>query len=168
MGHDEISSRCQYCQSQHKAGTNLTDSQGVINHADLVVTLAEAMADIADMLPHLQLRLSMFPTERMKEAIVDVFVSILRFFIRAKDWYDEGKLWRLVHNFTSPVELRYKDLLAQIAKHSRNIEQIAWSGHLAEFRTVHEKIDNMDVSIGQITAAMACEFEAIKYAMGLR
>lgn len=147
MGNDEIFGGGQSC--------------GVVNHENLVTTLGNAISDIAERLPQLGLRLTIFPTERMKGAITNVFICILTFFARAKSWYDESKLSRLRHSFTAPVELRYKDVLAQIASRSRDVEQLAMSGQLAEVRTMHEKIDNIDVAIRQITTAVTLHSNAL-------
>ena len=64
----------------------------------------------------------------MVRAVGNLYASIMRFFIRAHDWSREGRWKHLVHSITRPVELRYKDLLDQIAAESREIDQLATSG----------------------------------------
>lgn len=74
----------------------------------------------------------------MKAAVEELYALLLRFFIRARDWY-EGPLKHLVHSVTRPVELRYNDLLEQISCASGAIRDIARSGQLVETRTMHDK-----------------------------
>ncbi|KAI7777912.1 hypothetical protein LA080_002964 [Diaporthe eres] len=77
----------------------------------------------------------------MKSSLRQLYAHIVRFLVRAYDWYKEGTLKHIVHSITRPVELRYDDLLQNIAQSSRVIEQLASSGHQAEFRDMHNEID---------------------------
>lgn len=105
-----------------------------MNHENVVSTLAKALAQIAEKLPTVELQSSLYPTGRMRAAVTDLYAIILRFLIRARDWYEEGKLKHFVHSITRPVELRYQDLLEQITDSTRAIEHLATVGHQAEFR----------------------------------
>lgn len=103
-------------------------------------TLAKALAQIADKLPTVELQSSLYPTARMSAAVTDLYAVILRFLIRARDWYEEGKLKHFVHSITRPVELRYQDLLEEIADCTRKIEHLATVGHQAEVREMRTHI----------------------------
>ena len=85
----------------------------------------------------------------MKAAVTDLYAVILRFLIRARDWYEEGKLKHFVHSITRPVELRYQDLLDQITDSTRVIEDLARVGHQAESRDMHT---NMQIKLHQVHA----------------
>lgn len=115
--------------------------QFVINHERTTATLAKALSEIAENLPRLQLATMLYPTEKMENSLRQLYVHILRFLIRAHDWYKEGTFKHIVHSITRPIELRYNDLLQEIAQSSRVIEQLASSGHHAEFRDMHNEID---------------------------
>lgn len=78
----------------------------------------------------------------MKNSLCHLYAHILRFLVRAHDWYKEGTFKHIVHSITRPVELRYDDLLQNIAQSSRVIEQLASSGHQAEVRDMHNEIDS--------------------------
>lgn len=115
--------------------------QSVVNHEKTTATLARALSEIAETLPRMQLATELYPTEKMKNSLCQLYTHILRFLVRAHDWYKEGTLKHIVHSITRPVELRYDDILQDIAQSSRVIEQLASSGHQAEFRDMHNEID---------------------------
>jgi hypothetical protein len=93
----------------------------------------------------------------MKAAVTDLHVCILRFLIRARDWYEEGKLRHFLHSITRPIELRYNDLLELIAHSSRIIDQLAASGQLAEVRDMHDKINGISAIVEKTSNAMTCK-----------
>ena len=121
------------------------------------------MSQIADLLPRVEFTSIIYPTNRMREAIAQLFASMLRFLIRARDWYEEGKLRHFIHSITRPVELRYSDLLEQITDNSRIIDQLAKSGQQAELRVVHSKIDQMNATVEKISSAMTRESAELVY-----
>lgn len=113
-----------------------------MNHEKTTATLAKALSEIAETLPRTQLATILYPTEKMKNSLCQLYAHILRFLVRAHDWYKEGTFKHIVHSITRPVELRYDDLLQNIAQSSRVIEQLASSGHQAEVRDMHNEIDS--------------------------
>lgn len=110
-----------------------------MNHENVIATLAKAIAEIAWNLPRVELHTLLYPTDRMKEAVTNLYASILRFLIRAKDWYEQGGFHRFVQSITRPVELRYRDLLDEITSYSLIIDKLAISGSQAEIRDLHQK-----------------------------
>jgi hypothetical protein len=129
----------------------------VINHEDVNTALATALLEIGDLLPRVELASSLYPTARMKSAITTLYAYLLKFFIRARNWYNEGSWKRIVHSVTRPSELRYKDLLQQIDRASNEIDQLTRSAAQAEVRTIHDKIDvlqrNMSIIQTDLTLA---------------
>jgi len=113
----------------------------VINHEKVLAVIPKAISQIADSLPRVELASILYPTEGMKTAISDLYAHILRFLIRARDWYEEGTLRRWLHSITRPAELRYNDLLEQIGQSSRLIDQLAAYGSQAEIRNINNKLD---------------------------
>jgi hypothetical protein len=93
----------------------------------------------------------------MKKAVIDLYAVILRFLIRARDWYDEGKFQHLFHSITRPVELRYNDLLEQISLASQRIKELATAGHLAEFRDMHKELKETKAIVERISNATTCK-----------
>ncbi|KAH8722461.1 hypothetical protein GQ44DRAFT_828992 [Phaeosphaeriaceae sp. PMI808] len=66
----------------------------VTNREKIVTTLAKAIAQIAEVLPRVNLKTSLYPTDRMKEALTNLYVSIFQFFSRAREWCEESGLRR--------------------------------------------------------------------------
>lgn len=131
--------------------------KAVVNQEKVVATLAKAMSQIADMLPRVELQSILYPTDRIKAAVADLYASILRFLIRARDWYEEGKLHHFIHSITRPIELRYNDILEQISHSSRVIDQLVVSAQQAEFRDMHNKIKETSAKVEKISNAMTCK-----------
>ena len=70
----------------------------------------------------------------MLATVSELYAILIRFFIRAKDWFEEGRLSRALHSITRPAELRYGDLITEIEICSRNIESLANGASQAELR----------------------------------
>ncbi|KAK5991936.1 hypothetical protein PT974_05326 [Cladobotryum mycophilum] len=113
---------------------------GVIQHEKTVKLLAKSLAEIAERLPRLHLTSGLYPTPQMRRAAEELYSSILKFLMRAYDWYNEGKLYHIIHSFTKPPELYYSDLLEEITANSRNIDQLAIAASQAEMRDMHKKV----------------------------
>ncbi|KAI1110011.1 hypothetical protein F5Y14DRAFT_430588 [Nemania sp. NC0429] len=110
---------------------------GVVNHQKHLTQLCTGLGDIANILPRAQLILLLYPTRHIKKIIVDIYVNILKFLLRALCWYQESKLVHLLHAITRPPELRYNDLLTTISSLSRGLTENAWASSHAEQRDMH-------------------------------
>ncbi|CAI9636955.1 unnamed protein product [Alternaria burnsii] len=108
-----------------------------LNHEGVIATIAKGLARIADTLPRIELATILYPTPRMTHAVEGLYAHIIRFLIRAHDWYREGTLRHIIHSVTRPAELRYHDVLENIEAGSRNIEQLAIAGSQVELRQMH-------------------------------
>ncbi|KAI3331598.1 hypothetical protein HD806DRAFT_477859 [Xylariaceae sp. AK1471] len=123
----------------------------VINHEKTVTTIAQALTQIADTLPQVELSSILYPTEQMSIAVADLYSYVLKFLVRAYDWYEEGALKHMLHSITKPVELQYADLLGDISRCSRQIKDLSFLGQQAETRDMHDK---MEKKLGQISASL--------------
>ncbi|KAM3086699.1 hypothetical protein ACMFMG_000822 [Clarireedia jacksonii] len=110
---------------------------GVINHGELVTQLSKALSYIADVLPHVELKSVLYPTKRMSELVAIIYSQIIRFVIRAINWYKEGKLKHILTSITRPYALRFKDLLDDLATSSRQLDQLAVAAAMMEQRDMH-------------------------------
>lgn len=79
----------------------------------------------------------------MVQAVGNLYANLLRFFIRAHDWCSEGSFRHLVHSITRPVELRYKDLVDDIAGDSLEIDKLATMGARVEIREMNTKLNSI-------------------------
>jgi hypothetical protein len=78
------------------------------------------------------------PYTRVRAAVAELYAIILRFLIRARDWYEEVRVAHSIHSITRPVELRHLDFIEQISNSSHIIRAIVTSDQLAEFRGWHK------------------------------
>jgi hypothetical protein len=79
----------------------------------------------------------------MAEAVTQLYVSIFQFFARARQWYQENSIQRLIHSITHPVELQYEDLLNEVKQCSRSIDRLSYCGAQAETRDMHRTVQTM-------------------------
>jgi hypothetical protein len=61
----------------------------------------------------------------MEVAVTQLYVSIFRLLVRARQWYQGNSVQRLVHSITHPVELQYDDLLNEIQQCSHNTYRLS-------------------------------------------
>ncbi|KAL7790948.1 hypothetical protein V8C37DRAFT_382944 [Trichoderma ceciliae] len=110
----------------------------VSEHEKTVKLLAKSIAQIAENLPRVHLSSNLYPTDRMRRAVEELYASILKFLMKAYDWYNEGKLSHILHSITQLSGPHYADTVNEIADTSRNIDQLAVAASQAELRDVHE------------------------------
>lgn len=111
--------------------------QGILNHEEMTSTFAKALCRIADCLPRQELYLVLYPTKQMKQEVARLYAYLIQFLIKALKWYQEGIFKHIIHSFTQPVGIKYKDILESIEDCSRRIDQWAASSAQAELRDVH-------------------------------
>jgi hypothetical protein len=102
--------------------------QGIMNHADLVQKLSEALVAISNVLPRTELSAALYPTESMEAALSRLYVSIILFSVQCVRWYNRSSLGRLWKAFKDPFELFYQDLVEQIKLCSDHIDALANAG----------------------------------------
>ena len=108
--------------------------QGVLNHAELVVELAKALSDIADVLPHITLGMDLYPTVYMKEAISRVYAYIMLFLKKAAKWYSMSPARRAVSALVKPYSIGYKDTVERIRFCTDSVNLVASAAARAELR----------------------------------
>jgi hypothetical protein len=108
-----------------------------------VTTLAKGLSQVADSLPRIELSTILYPTQRMKEAVALLYAHIINFLIRAKDWYEEGKLRHAINSFARPAKLRYDDIIKEIEGCTKDIDNLAISSARAEQRDIHLELQEL-------------------------
>lgn len=99
--------------------------------------LAKGLCQIADSLPRIELVTVLYPTTRLKQAVSELYALIIRFVIRAQDWYQESKPMHVLHSLTRPVELRYADLIEDIGACTQTVCRLASVAAQDEQRGIH-------------------------------
>jgi hypothetical protein len=121
----------------------LSQQQLVENQENLVITLAKGISQVADSLPRIELSTILYPTQRMKEAVAQVYAHIINFLIRAKDWYEEGKLLHVINSFARPAKLRYDDIIQDIEICTKEIDRLSTASARAEQRDIHLELQEL-------------------------
>ncbi|KAJ4983226.1 nacht domain protein [Stagonosporopsis vannaccii] len=122
----------------------------VENHEKQVKTLAKGLALIADALPRVEFSSILYPTAQMKEATSEIYSGIVRFLLRAHDWYSQGRLRHAWEAFSRPVELYYDDLVQNIDDCAKRIDMLANAGAHAEQRDMHIKLQSLNEAVREI------------------
>lgn len=110
----------------------------------MIRCLTKGLCQITYSLPRIQLVTVLYPTARMKQAVSELYAHIIRFLIRAHDWYQESKSRHFIHSLTRPVELRYSDVIDEIESSTRAVDISATAGAQAEQRDVHLKLQEFN------------------------
>jgi hypothetical protein len=108
-----------------------------VNHERALTTLTNALSEIADKLPRVELAAHLYSTTRMKNAVSTLYSYILQFYMKAHGWYQEGRLSHALHSLTRPHELHYDEILAKISSQSLVVKDLAVIGSQVEQRDMH-------------------------------
>lgn len=87
--------------------------------------------------------LHLYQTIEIREGVVQLYSHLLRFFIRAMQWYEGGSIKRAINSFVKPAAIQYKDILEDIEECSRRIDQQAVLASYAEQRDMHREQQQM-------------------------
>ena len=79
----------------------------------------------------------------MKNAVSVLYAHIIKFLLRALDWYEEGRIAHAIHAITKPGALRYDDLLEDIRRATQRVADSAITSSQAEQRDMHHEQKDM-------------------------
>ena len=86
----------------------------------------------------------------MKQAVSVLYALIIKFLLRALEWYEEGKFAHAIHSITKPAALRYDDLLEDIGRATRSIADLAVTSSQAEQRDMHHELRALTLVVKQL------------------
>ncbi|KAI0153574.1 hypothetical protein BJ166DRAFT_533117 [Pestalotiopsis sp. NC0098] len=132
-----------------------------VNHDKTITRLAKGLSLIADSLPCIDFMSQLYPTDLMKTAIAEVNAYILRFLIRAYDWYREGTWKHVLHSLTRPAELRYDDILEAISQRTARIKDLASYGGQGKMHNMSIKIDEVNTKLEHLQTAMSLQYNSM-------
>ncbi|KAI1125433.1 hypothetical protein F5Y10DRAFT_9991 [Nemania abortiva] len=113
---------------------------GVINHETLIKELTKAMVRISDVIKHVQVQYFLYPTDEVIEYMSEIYSHIMSFAIRAVDWYQKGKIAHSLAAFTSPFQLKFRDIVDNISETSHNIDRWATTMSHMEIRRMRQQL----------------------------
>ena len=91
----------------------------------------------------------------MKDAVSKLYAIIIKFLVRAFNWYNEGKLLHAYHAITRPAALRYDDLIKSIREASTVVSGLASVSSQAEQRDIHLELRFLSTEVRAIAAVMS-------------
>ncbi|KAF2188503.1 hypothetical protein K469DRAFT_703077 [Zopfia rhizophila CBS 207.26] len=115
----------------------------VLNHEELLSKTSKAVSRIADVLPRAELHSVLYPTERMKESVAQLYANIIKFIQSAIKWYKKGTLAKSISAVINPYDVAFKDILEEITACSRRVDELANAALKAEIRDQHIQIQRL-------------------------
>ena len=98
----------------------------------------------------------------MHRAVSTVYANIIKFLQRVMNWYSEGRIKHIVSSILRPYELRFKDLVDEIARCSRGVDQLAFMASQVELRNMHVEQKEMHMTVLDLKRTVA-ENQALNY-----
>lgn len=102
------------------------------------------------MLPRIEIAAYLYPTNAVKQAVSALYAHIIKFLLRALDWYEEGRIAHAIHSITKPAALRYDDLLEDIRRATRRLADLAITSSQAEQRDMHHELQTLTIMIKEL------------------
>ncbi|KAH7363705.1 hypothetical protein BKA66DRAFT_444624 [Pyrenochaeta sp. MPI-SDFR-AT-0127] len=115
---------------------------GVENHEESVHRLSKALCRFADCLPRQELKLILYPSLQMQQAVAKLYAKLIQFMIHAMHWYQKGRPRRAIGAIFKPFALDFQEKLSEVDELSKNVDEIANTAAQAELRAVHAKVED--------------------------
>ena len=120
-----------------------------MNHEEVLVGISKTIARIADVLPRADLCANLYPTQRMRVAVAQLYAKVICFVRDAVKWYNKGKLAHSVAAIFKPYALGFKGIVDEISEASRRVDQEAEAAMRAEIRDLNIKSQHFfQISMG--------------------
>ncbi|KAI2788324.1 hypothetical protein POX_e06338 [Penicillium oxalicum] len=111
----------------------------IVEHKTTGLTIANGLVDIADALSRAKLAVYLYQTSSIKQLFASLYAHIIRFLLRALEWYEEGSFKRAIHAVTKPAALRYNDIIHDINSTTDKMMAHAVAGSQVEQRDIHRR-----------------------------
>ncbi|KAF2832097.1 hypothetical protein CC86DRAFT_86198 [Ophiobolus disseminans] len=128
--------------------------QVVENHEKQVKTLAKGLTHIADVLPHIELANTLYPTARMQQAVTQIYSKLIQFFLQAERWYRQSKVRHAWESLGRPVELYWGDLIVDVEECTMQVENLANVEAHAKQRDMHLEIQVLSERVNSSEAML--------------
>lgn len=92
------------------------------------------LGKIAEVLPRVELKAVTYETDDMKRLIGNLISSIIEFFSRVIEWYEENRVKHAFNSLWRPFKLRFQDLCDDIDEGARRIDKLAEALMQAEIK----------------------------------
>jgi hypothetical protein len=112
-------------------------TQAIVNHEESIAQLSKALAQITTVLPKADIKLLLYPTERIKLEVSILYGHLMEFIQRAISWYEAGRVKHVLIAMFRPTKLEFQDISHKICCSSQAIDQLAATANQAELRDLH-------------------------------
>ncbi|KAE8441311.1 hypothetical protein EG329_005506 [Mollisiaceae sp. DMI_Dod_QoI] len=116
----------------------------VANHEESVHQLVKALCRFTDYLPRHELKLILYPSIQMQQAVAKVYARLIHFMVHALKWYQKCKAKRAIGSIFKPFALDFQDELTEVNELSRAVDEIANTAAQAELRAVHARVEDVN------------------------
>lgn len=131
----------------------------VLNHEELLSEISKAISNLADVLPRAELHSTLYSTPRMHEAVSLLYAKIMEFVVKAIKWCKKGKARHAIAAIAHPFELKFKNIIDEVTRRSRVVDELANAASKAEIRDLHLTVHQMQRSMADLTQRMECKYE---------
>ena len=111
-----------------------------MNHEEILSKVSSAVIDVSHVLPLTELFIDLYRTPDMRRCVAILYAKIIKFVIKALNWYKESKLQHALHSVYRPYSISFKDIVHEIAECTRRVYELANSVHMAETRDINDKL----------------------------
>jgi hypothetical protein len=100
----------------------------------------KALYRFSDYLPRHELKLVLYPSVQMQEAVAKLYARLIQFMVHALKWYQKGRAKRAIGAIFKPFALDFQDQLTEVNELSKTVDEIAVTAAQAELRAVHSGV----------------------------
>ncbi|ETS82899.1 hypothetical protein PFICI_04775 [Pestalotiopsis fici W106-1] len=115
----------------------------ICSHEEQVKQLAKTCAQIGNILENVEIRLSLYTSERLIKSVSELYVNILEFLKHAVAWYAKSRFGRAWTAISRPWELGFRDYVQDIKSASNRIVELVMMSSQADIRALSLKTDQM-------------------------
>lgn len=113
---------------------------GVLNHEAITSQITQALGDISDVMPRMELHAKLYPTDRMQESMARLYANLILFLRQVVKWFSRNSVQRALSAIVQPFELKYKVLVDGIRSCTKAIDEEASASSRAEIRGLHIEV----------------------------
>lgn len=129
-------------------------------------TIVAALCDISESLPTAESAITLYPTPAMVKGVSILYAHIIRFLIRAWNFYHETRLMHVIHSVTRPAALRYDDLLKSIQRGAESVRRLAMTKSQEEVRSAHNEVRDLRERLEIVIASRQVDSDAWRSLQG--
>jgi hypothetical protein len=120
--------------------------KATLNHQEISSKIAQAFAEIGAVLPEAEFITRLFPSREIRFHLASAYARIVEFCIRATEWYEKMRKSSLKKVFNAAFKtwpLVFQDVRHEIERHIIRVRELAATGHHAETRHLHLRVQEL-------------------------